>query len=193
MCNYIDEDPGGIGAVRNTIFYYTNNDGEYNCNTNNVVYLISCSNCSYKYVRQTSRKLKIRVLEHLNKVKNYDDHSSHNYLYKHFATKHHQFKVKILEKVEDNRNLLDAELFWIKLLTTIFPFGLNDSIKGYGNISNKRNSDNCPYFDNVIPRWKRPRGNRKNHTVRNTLSDLEALIKNAVDSPSKAKKVYIVT
>lgn len=39
----------------------------------------------------------------------------------------------------DKNILLHKELFWIKLLNTAFPFGLNDNIKGYGNISEINN------------------------------------------------------
>ncbi len=45
------------------------------------------------------------------------------------------FSVQIAEVVLDKKDLCSRELFWIKLLNTAYPFGLNDNIAGYGNVS----------------------------------------------------------
>ena len=54
------------------------------------------------------------------------------------------FSVQIIEKLHEKQGetnidftqrMLDREKFWILELGTLFPFGLNDNLKGVGNIT----------------------------------------------------------
>jgi len=57
---------------------------------------------------------------------------------RHFASADHSvrdFSIQIAETVDKNHNIIERELFWIKLLNTAYPYGLNDSIHENGNIS----------------------------------------------------------
>ena len=57
--------------------------------------------------------------------------------------------------------LEQKEIFWINTLCTAYPLGLNDNIRGHGNISQGGIGD--VYFTNSqIPRRKRGHGKRKN-------------------------------
>ncbi|MCP3684084.1 MAG: hypothetical protein GY861_15490, partial [bacterium] len=88
-----------------------------------------------QYVGQTGRKLKDRTLEHRRSILN---GTVLTYLAMHFRGTDHSlsdFTVLIAEVVAAANNLQKRELFWIKLLNTACPFGLNDNIAAYGNIS----------------------------------------------------------
>ena len=89
------------------------------------------------------------------------------FLYEHFNLVGHCFEeatVQIIDVVEGNtldikQTLSDLELFWINTLSTAFPLGLNDNIKGSGNISKTSLSD--IYFITTIKRYKRGHGSKK--------------------------------
>ncbi len=102
-----------------------------------------------QYVGQTCRKLKDRVLEHRRSVLN---GKLVTYLAMHFWEVDHNIddlQVLIAEVVSTESSLQKRELFWIKLLNTAYPFGLNDNIAAYGNISEgitPFNRISHPYF-----------------------------------------------
>ena len=78
----------------------------------------------------------------------------------------HSFSnLKILETVEDNVSLTERELFWIKNLQTIYPFGLNDNILGFGNVS-MLGSENASHFSSENSRRYRSHGHRKPYRLR---------------------------
>jgi hypothetical protein len=71
---------------------------------------------------------------------------------RHFASTDHSvrdFSIQIAETADKNHSIVGRELFWIKLLNTAYPYGLNDSIHGYGNVSeglNPLEKASQPYF-----------------------------------------------
>ncbi len=86
------------------------------------------------------------------------------YLISHFNTTGHtinDFSVQIAEVVPTGINLAEHENFWIRLLNAAYPFGLNDNVSGYGNISeglDPLQKANHPYFCVPLPiKWpKKP-------------------------------------
>lgn len=91
------------------------------------------------------------------------------YLYQHFQQDGHNFDestVQIIDYIDSNsvpditKALGDLEQFWINTLSTAYPLGLNDNIKGSGNISQSSVTD--VYFTARITRYKRGHG-RKSH------------------------------
>ena len=129
------------------------------CTSKNIIYLISCKKCKIQYVGLTSQALRARLNAHrsainLKKLK--------TPLVTHFSLPEHNFsdlKIQILEVLDSPELLHERELFWIKKLQTIFPFGLNDNISGYGNVS-VIGSNNVPHFSFFF-RLKRSHGYRK--------------------------------
>ena len=83
------------------------------------------------------------------------------YLYQHFQQNGHSFDdatVQIIDYMIDSNTvpditkaLGDLEQFWINILSTAYPLGLNDNIKGSGNISQSSITD--VYFTARITRY----------------------------------------
>lgn len=114
---------------------------ESSCNSINCVYIISCTKCSKFYVGQTSRSIKVRIKEHLYKIKyfinlflincNFEEklmsHKDTEILYRHFASDHNldqDFKFQVFStNFVSYRHRLENDL--ILILNTRSPFGLN--------------------------------------------------------------------
>ena len=132
-------------------------EGEVSCKTKNVVYAITCSKCNIHYVGETCQEIKRRFMQHRGDVIN---GRKNTFMVTHFTESQHCWKdmrITVLDKISEDRDkpkLREMEINWIKVLTTAYPFGLNDSIKGYGNVSesdqnNPMTKNNSPYF--MIP------------------------------------------
>ena len=143
------------------------------CQQKGVVYCITCNHCGIQYVGMTTRAINERFREHIYFAKDTQNKKG-NYLYDHFnkpEVGHKQMTVQILHLSENTNaqeckaELLEMEYKWIKILNTAFPFGLNDSIQRYGNISdnnvNPIDNKNQPYLVAPIKRKKRSHGIRK--------------------------------
>ena len=126
------------------------------CNSKNVIYLITCRKCNLQYVGETIQPLRGRICHHVSHIRRPDvAHSSH-ILANHFSKGHckgAKFNVNIIEKLlgdgRDNDGKLDPainrirkkkETEWMLKLQTVYPFGLNDRI-GDEYMEN-RNHDN---------------------------------------------------
>ena len=90
------------------------------------------------------------------------------------------FRFQIIESYSNiSVSLLECEDFWIRVLNTGFPFGLNDNISGYGNISlsvSPFGKNKHPYYGIKVPRKPRSHGRkrrRKRVLNNNVLPDLD--------------------
>ena len=73
------------------------------CNTANVIYLITCNNCSLQYVGETVQKINGRFTSHRQGIKFPEKHGTCRILSGHFnkgSCKGAAFSVQILEKIE---------------------------------------------------------------------------------------------
>lgn len=106
-----------------------------NCNSVGVVYVIECTKCDLLYVGNTTRKLKTRVMEHLNYIVN-PTYTNISNVARHFIQEHNRstefFCTYGIENVRVpkrggsvNKILLQREAFWILRLKTRVPAGLN--------------------------------------------------------------------
>lgn len=111
------------------------------CSSINCIYILKCNKCEKFYVGETSRSAKVRIKEHLNKIKYFiklsvnnelfeDKMSTHKdteILYRHFAVNHNletDFSFQIfLTNVLYYRLRLENDL--ILILNTRSPLGLN--------------------------------------------------------------------
>ena len=145
------------------------------CHSKNVIYLITCKKCEVQYVGLTTQKIKDRINQHINHIKKND---LSTFLVTHFNNSDHDIsdvKVTIIDYITDDKDstheLSNLENYWIRTLNTMYPFGLNDNIKGIGNISRSDissfNSTNTPYFSISQQRKVRSHGHRGSSKSRN--------------------------
>lgn len=106
-----------------------------NCNSRFCVYLLTCP-CGFRYVGSTRRKLKIRIQEHISRIRHKVLEAP---LVQHFVDSHHSekdFTCAILETIKEatgtymdfHRVLLQREFFWIFRLKSLIPNGLNQEM-----------------------------------------------------------------
>ena len=115
-----------------------------NCGTKNVIYLISCRKCAVQYVGETSQTLRCRFNNHRSGLKQLCG----LYLYHHFSSDGHTLddisimpiEVVVLEPsdvITLPSKRLQREEYWYLELCTVYPYGLNDNVKGIGNVSSR--------------------------------------------------------
>ena len=102
------------------------------CSSKGVVYLLQCP-CGLQYVGRTKRELKIRLNEHIAKIRNgFPNHS----VSRHYDLVHHRNPEGTLfvgiDKYKPNwrgssltREISKTEMAWIHRLRTYLPYGLN--------------------------------------------------------------------
>lgn len=97
----------------------------FSCDTKNAVYLITCRKCSKQYVGKTCLTLRSRINQHRSSIKM----KRERYISKHFNLPAHSitdFSVQIIDTSSDNtKDLSQLEKYWINILQTIQPKGLN--------------------------------------------------------------------
>ena len=177
-------------------FYKTIVKNDTCCTTDGVIYLLSCKICGCQYVGETARALNKRIIEHRAAIKKNDVHS---YCYQHFNGTGHSkdsFSVSILEVVgTDKSKLLDRENFWIRILNTAYPFGLNDKIQGYGIIStdaiDPTDKKGHPYFNFRFPRLKRSHGRKRRKVKTRNIKDEWTMLEQNVNlCGENIRKIY---
>ena len=123
-------------------------DEQLDCNSKNIVYLVTCKLCSANYVGETARAFGVRMREHWDKIRKGD---RSQIIYEHFQSddRHRNTRIEdmlrfqIIEKIktddlasqEDSlirKRRLERELFWIAKLKTAYPLGLNDRLQALG-------------------------------------------------------------
>ena len=125
--------PRTTKRAQKNIFYLKSNDtnktykntNTFTCNTEGVIYLITCLKCHKQYVGQSGRKAKTRCKEHVTYIRNNTEATG-----KHFNERGHthwEFKFHIIEKVTPNipQMRLAREDYWIQILQSKAPNGLN--------------------------------------------------------------------
>ena len=150
-------------VTKNKFLFYK--PGVFSCKSHNVIYLSQCTCCGIQCVGMTEQRLHQRMNGHRSSAKA----GQNQYIYQHFQQDGHNFEnatVQIIDYIDSNtvpdikKALADLEQFWINTLSTAYPLGLNDNIKGSGNISQSSVID--VYFTARITRYNRGHG-RKSH------------------------------
>ena len=97
----------------------------FTCNSNKVIYLITCANCKKQYVGKTTRTLRERVCQHRHSIKKNQD----QYVSKHFNLPGHNLShltIQAIDTADNNQEqLTKLEEYWINTLKTVQPKGLN--------------------------------------------------------------------
>ena len=101
------------------------------CNSKNVINLITCTKCRKQYVGMTTKQLNVRMNHHRTNIFN----KRNTFLHKHFNLPDHSIKnltVQAIDKAESEsesyNHLEKLEKYWIKVLKTFQPIGLNVSM-----------------------------------------------------------------
>ena len=166
--------------ITSSIFYSTvtgrsysliNHSGEdINCKSQNFIYLITCRSCFCQYVGETCIPLNKRLNIHRTAT------SGCEVFIEHFSTccKGKSFTIQVIEIFEGDgykNGIIDAEMravrkeredFWMKTLRTVYPYGLNDQVKG------KSSTDSIGSLFFPLSRY----ANRPNKRSRNKKSPL---------------------
>ena len=117
-----------------------------NCETTNVVYIISCNLCNFFYIGQTQQKLKKRIFSHISTIKNFipfykytDKVIAYHFNLKLHNVKQH-FEVCVFQgNLIDLKDRLSCEFNLIKLFRSLNIPLLNDITELFNSnfISNK--------------------------------------------------------
>lgn len=107
-----------------------------NCNSSNVVYLLSCKTCGKQYVGSTSTKFRLRFNNHRSRLNAHgrmtpEERLDDDILYRHFFSEGHRgledISIQLIDRVDRTENLMDKEGQWAYKLKTLRPHGLNES------------------------------------------------------------------
>ena len=133
VCKYMDE---------NSHFKSSQDDRRYsinynlNCNSSNVVYLITCKKCSLQYVGSTITKFRLRFNNHKSRIRRHEtlgqaEKRVDDILYRHFCSDGHNglsdLKIQLIDRVNGEKQLREKEGQWAYKLNTLDPNGLNDN------------------------------------------------------------------
>ena len=93
------------------------------CSDINVIYMIECKSCHVRYVGETSRKLRTRISEHVNRILN----RSPNSVAQHFTSlcSLSDFSFTVLERCKNSTRRKFKEERWMRRLNSLAPHGLN--------------------------------------------------------------------
>ena len=95
-----------FSSVTHRTYSCTNYEKSYvTCNTSNIIYLITCSNCFMQYVGENAQQLNIRFATHRASMSGKIKSNSCKWLAEHFSTgicKDAKYSVQIIEKWQGN-------------------------------------------------------------------------------------------
>ena len=131
------------------------NVSKVDCNSCNLIYLITCKKCALQYVGETCQKLRERFNLHNTCIAHPEKDHNCRILSEHFSKgscKGATYTVKVIEKLEGSGRCSNGEIDpavtvirrkketeWMLKLRTVFPYGLNDRV-GNEYMTDKGNS-----------------------------------------------------
>lgn len=99
--------------------------GYIDCNSTNLIYMITCTKCRLQYIGQTSNSLSRRYTEHIHTIRRKEDVSLSN----HYNSKQHCINDLTIVGLETNARPLTTRLklesAYIRIFETVHPKGLN--------------------------------------------------------------------
>ena len=157
-----------------------------NCSSQDVIYLITCTRCGLQYVGQTATPLRERFWKYRNRINRQEPHPNLTLVEEHFRPENNHEGMKDLSVIpiaqrtnptkdstfgESLRQPLEE--FWINVLKTKDPDGLNTKLKGESSVLPlivPYSSPTKTWSNSVIARWNREvrpthRQNLPNRTI----------------------------
>jgi hypothetical protein len=106
--------------------------GQIDCETCNLIYLITCHSCQKQYVGETKRSFRTRISEHDRDIRFKKDTN----ISRHFNSLSHDWPSSRLDIIEHlpgdpdelSNHRLKRETYWIATLRSLAPIGLNAMI-----------------------------------------------------------------
>ena len=122
-CKHINVTSTMFNSFKNSHFQI---DGSFNCNSKDLVYIISCLKCNSLYVGQTTRMLKERLNNHRSDIKL----KKATAVGIHFNEPKHSIKDLKITPISDLSDIsthdrIKVELNFMKLFNTFYPSGMN--------------------------------------------------------------------
>ena len=97
--------------------------GNFNCQSTNAVYCLTCHCCGKKYIGETSQTINLRMRGHESNIRNWRKHER-NPVAQHFGTRNlneKQYSLEVLDQEIDKNKRNRLEKSWIFLINTITP------------------------------------------------------------------------
>ena len=97
-----------------------------NCNSSNIIYLITCSKCKIQYVGETNRKLKDRLNDHKSNIRTNKETAIAIHFRSALHNIHH-LQIQPISQITTPNYIarLKEEKYWTDKLNTYYPNGLN--------------------------------------------------------------------
>lgn len=159
---------------------------QVDCNSSNLIYLITCRKCFLQYVGETCQKIRERFNVHNTCISHPEKDHSCRILSEHFSKgscKGATYTVSIIEKLDGDGRDCDGnvdpsvtvirrkkETDWMLKLRTVSPFGLNDRI-GNEYMPDKGNNIICKRFPSLKRHNKHSRVRTKTTVSHNLIVD----------------------
>ena len=98
--------------------------GNFNCKSNDIIYVMSCNICNIQYVGETSNSMNCRCRSHESSIRTNKDHpvAVHYRSYNHTID---DYSITIVDQEKGKNRRLRLEESWMALLNTLTPRGLN--------------------------------------------------------------------
>ena len=133
VCDYLIEGDSFSSKVTGTSYAINH---RLDCNSRNVVYLVSCKVCGLQYVGSTTSKFRLRFNNHKSRLRAHSKMSDANkmgddLIYRHFYSQgHHGLQdvtIQLIDRVNAKEDLIIKEGQWAYRLSSLTPDGLNES------------------------------------------------------------------
>ena len=175
ICSIFNLNPTVVNRFNNKIEHIINERNcTISCDTENVVYLLECSNCKIQYVGETCLPLQRRFSDHKSRIRKHTSKKKETFLIRHFnegTCSGANYTCRVLQTIDKparhsngkvnwttTRYRKQKEDEWMEKLHTIYPYGLNNR---HGK--NKDQEDEAETVVRTVftkKRTKRKRGKR---------------------------------
>ena len=137
---YVPDEVTEVRSNSNKFVYKIGRD--LDCNSTNIIYLVSCKECGKNYVGETCRSLRVRAGEHIRDIINFENKKRQTSINQHFNDNSkcmlEDFQInaiykcpRLADKDETDKFRKRVEQFFIEKFKTYLPFGLNKAVKKF--------------------------------------------------------------
>ena len=165
------------------------------CKSTNIVYMITCTKCTFQYIGKTTSRLSTRMSGHRTALRKGvgPKHLQHHFTRTHSVA---DLKIKPIDQAVDAKQLKSLENSWICEVGCLFPYGLNYRLKSPKYFDAEKVFENAsfsiysyfhrdPTVNRRCKRGKRNICNSRNDNVKHTAEDtLKEILKERISQDS---------